>query len=305
MDRLDELRVFTTILDAGSLRAAARRLRRSAPSVTRSLAAIEERIGVRLVERTTHHLAPTEAGRRLADRARQLLSDYDAVVGEAADVREASLRGLLRVTAPTVFGRRHIVPVVASFLDIHPAVRVELVLSDRNLDLIEEGFDVAVRLGPLAESRLVARRVGEVRRVLVASTDYLARRGNPRRPGDLAQHDIVYCGVLSNPMEWRFRSNGRDQIVRLVPRLIFNDVQATVLAVKAGRGIGRLLSYQVCDELKSGALVRLFSKFEPPPFPVQLVVTTARHMPAHARAFLDHAAQLLKVLPAIHPLHGS
>ena len=301
MDRLDELKVFTTILDAGSLRAAARRLRRSAPSVTRSLAAIEERIGVRLVERTTRHLAPTEAGRRLADRARQLLSDYGAAVGEATDVREADLRGILRLTAPTVFGRRHIIPIVTSFLDIHPAVRVELVLSDRNSDLIEEGFDVAVRLGPLVESRLVARRVGEVRRILVASTDYLSRKGNPRRPSDLAQHDIVYCGVLQHPMEWRFRRNGREQIVRLVPRIIFNDVEATVLAVKAGHGIGRLLSYQVRDELASGALVELFSKFEATKYPVQLVVTTARHMPSHVRAFLDHAQRLLKVLPAIHP----
>jgi DNA-binding transcriptional LysR family regulator len=301
VDRLDELRVFTTILDAGSLRAAARRLRRSAPSVTRSLAAIEARIGVRLVERTTRHLAPTEAGRLMADRARQLLSDYGAAVGEATDVREADLRGILRVTAPTVFGRRHIIPIVTSFLDIHPAVRVELVLSDRNSDLIEEGFDVAVRLGPLVESRLVARRIGEVRRILVGSTDYLSRKGNPRRPSDLVQHDIVYCGVLQHPMEWRFRRNGREQIVRLVPRIIFNDVEATVLAVKAGHGIGRLLSYQVRDELASGALVELFSKFEATKYPVQLVVTTARHMPTHVRAFLDHAQRLLKVLPAIHP----
>ena len=299
MDRLDELRVFTTILEAGSLRAAARRLHRSAPSVTRSLAAIEERIGARLVERTTRHLAATEAGRRLADRARQLLSDYGAALGEATDAHEAPLRGLLRVTAPTVFGRRHVLPVVASFLDIHPNVRVELVFSDRNLDLIEEGFDVAVRLGPLAESRLVARRVGEVRRVVVASADYLARRGKPRQPGDLMRHDVVYCGALSNPVEWRFKNNGRDQIVRLVPRLVFNDVEATVQAVKAGHGIGRLLSYQVCDELAAGTVVRLFSKSEAV-FPVQLVVTTARHMPAHARAFLDHAGRSLKGLRAIH-----
>jgi DNA-binding transcriptional LysR family regulator len=298
MDRIDELKVFTAILEAGSLRAAARRLRRSAPSVTRSLAAIEERVGARLLERTTRHLAPTEAGQRLAERARQILSDYGAALGEATSARDASLRGLLRVTAPTVFGRRHVMPVVASFAEMYPGVRVELALSDRNLDMIGEGFDVAVRIGPLAESRLVARRVGEVRRVVVASADYLSRKGKPRRPADLAGHDLVYCGVLSNPLEWRFRSNGRDQIVRLAPRLIFNDVEATVLAVKAGRGIGRLLSYQVCDELAAGTVVRLFPKCEAV-FPVQLVVTTARHMPAHVRAFLDHAARSLKALRAI------
>jgi DNA-binding transcriptional LysR family regulator len=299
MDRLDELKVFVTILDTGSLRAAARRLHRSAPSVTRSLTAIEERVGVRLVQRTTRHLAVTEAGRRLADRARQLLTDYGAVLGEASDANKATLRGHLRVTAPTVFGRRHISPIVGSFLDMHPAVRVELVLSDRNFDLIDEGFDVAVRIGRLAESRLVARRVGEVRRILIASKDYIARNGMPRRPGDLARHEIVYCSVLASPLEWRFRSNGRDRIVRLAPRLMFNDVEAAVLAVKAGRGIGRHLSYQVFDELAAGALVPVLSKFEPPAFPVQLVVATARHLPTHARAFLDHAARLLNALRVI------
>jgi DNA-binding transcriptional LysR family regulator len=189
--------------------------------------------------------------------------------------------------------------IVTSFVDTHPAVRVELVLSDRNLDLISEGFDVAVRIGPLAESRLVTRRVGEVRRVVVASAGYLARKGKPQRPAELIQHDLVYCGVLSNPVEWRFKINGRNQIVRLVPRLIFNDVEATVQAVKAGRGIGRLLSYQVHDELAAGTLVRLFAKSEAV-FPVQIVVTSAQHMPAHARAFVDHAARALKVLGPIH-----
>ena len=300
MDRLDELRVFVTILDAGSLRAAARKLHRSAPSVTRSLAAIEERVGVRLVQRTTRHLAATSAGRQLADRARQLLADYGAVLGEASEANKATLRGHLRVTAPTVFGRRHLSLIVGSFLDMHPAVRVELVLSDRNFDLIDEGVDVAVRIGKMAESRLVARRVGEVRRILVASPDYISRKGNPRRPSDLHRHEIVYCSVLAAPLEWRFRSKGHDQVVRLAPRLMLNDIEAAVLAVKAGRGIGRHLSYQVFDELASGTLVQVLSNFDPPAFPVQLVFASARHLPLHARAFLDHAGRLLSVLPVIH-----
>jgi DNA-binding transcriptional LysR family regulator len=300
MDRLDELKVFVTILDTGSLRAAARRLHRSAPSVTRSLAAIEERVGMRLVQRTTRHLAPTEAGRRLADRAQQLLADYGAILGEASEANPATLRGHLRVTAPTVFGRRHISPIVGSFVDLHPGIRVELVLSDRNFDLIDDGFDVAVRIGRLAESRLVARRVGEVRRILVASPDYVSRKGNPRRPGDLHRHEIVYCSVLSLPLEWRFRSKGRDQVVRLAPRVMLNDIEASVLAVKAGRGIGRHLSYQVFDELASGALMQVLPKFDPPAFPVHLVFASARHLPLHARAFLDHAGRHLSVLPEIH-----
>jgi DNA-binding transcriptional LysR family regulator len=166
MDRLDELTVLVAVLEAGSLAAASRRLRRSPPSITRALAALEDRVGARLVERTTRRLAATEAGRTLAGQARAVLAGYaDAV----RDANEAPLRGTLRVTAPVVFGRRHVTPVAIAFLDAHPAVAVDLVLADRNLDLVEEKLDAAVRIGPLADSSLVARRVGEVRRVLVAS----------------------------------------------------------------------------------------------------------------------------------------
>jgi DNA-binding transcriptional LysR family regulator len=174
------------------------------------------------------------------------------------------------------------------------------VLTDRNLDLIEDGFDVAIGFGKMAESRLVARRVGEVRRILVASPDYIARKGNPRQPTDLHRHEIVYCSALAAPLEWRFRKKGRDQVVRLAPQLMINDMEGAVLAVKAGRGIGRHLTYQVFDELKSGALVQVLPKFEAPAFPIQLAFASARHLPLHARAFLDHSAHELSVLPVMH-----
>lgn len=168
MVRLDELLVFTTILDAGSLAEAARRLRRSSPAVTRSLAALEDRIGVRLVQRTTRKLAPTEAGRQLATSARKLLAEYSEATGDVSANLDAPLQGLLRVTAPSLFGRWHVTPLVTSFLQAHPGIRIELVLTNSTLDLIEEGFDVAVRIGQLADSRLVARRVADVREVLIA-----------------------------------------------------------------------------------------------------------------------------------------
>jgi DNA-binding transcriptional LysR family regulator len=183
MDRLDEMEIFVAIVDHGSLAGAARRLRRSAPAVTRALIALEDRIGTRLVERTTRRLSPTDAGRALADRARILLSDYQAAVMGVAD---APISGLLRVTAPVQFGQRHVTPVATQFLDLHPAMAVELVLNDRNLDLIDEGLDVAVRIGPLPDSSLLARRAGLVRRVLVASPEYVARRGQPQRGADRA-----------------------------------------------------------------------------------------------------------------------
>lgn len=298
MDRLDELAVFLAVLDAGSLAGAARRLRRSPPAVTRILAGLEERAGARLVERTTRALMPTEAGRRLAEQARRLLADYDeamrAVGGDQAP------RGLLRVTAPVVFGQRHVTPLVTGFLAAHPAVRVELLLSDRNLDLVEEGLDVAVRIGALPDSGLVTRRVGEVRRVLVASPSYLATHGTPAMPADLARHDVVFTASRPVPLEWRFRSgSGREHVVRLSPRLVVSHVEAALAAALEGNGIATALSYQVDAEVRAGRLIRLLPDHEQPPLPVQLLVPSARHMPARVRLFLNHAALQLSRLEVI------
>jgi DNA-binding transcriptional LysR family regulator len=300
MDRLDELFVFTTILDTGSLAATARRLRRSPPAVTRSLAALEGRVGARLLQRTTRQLTPTEAGRRLASHARQLLADYQQAVGSVKENRSEPLRGLLRITAPSLFGRWHIGPLVSSFLDAHPDIRIEFVLTNRNLDLIEEGLDVAVRIGSLNRAGLIARRVGHVRLVLSANPDYIARRGRPRTPRDLLKHDIVYNRNRPSSLEWRFRSSGRDHVVRPTPRLITTEVEALLDALRAGRGIGRTLSYQAADDFASGALVRLLREYEPPALPVYLVVPSARQVPRSVRAFLDHAAPALEALRAIH-----
>ena len=299
MDRLDELLVFTAILDAGSLVAAARRLRRSAPAVTRSLAALEQRVGVRLVERTTRQLSPTEAGQRLAVEARQLLANYGDAVDKIRQQRGAPLRGLLRITAPSLFGRWHIAPLVSSFLDAHPGIRTELVLTNQNLDLIRERIDLAVRIGLLADSGLIARRVGQVRVVVFATPDYLARRGRPRTPNDLIHHDIVFISRRPSPIEWRFRVSGRERAVRLAPRFMVTEIEAALDVVRAGRGIGRSLSYQVADDFSSGALIRLLPKFEPAPRAVQLVVPSARHMSQGVRAFLDHAALGLEGLSVI------
>jgi DNA-binding transcriptional LysR family regulator len=291
MDRLDELAVFVAIVEAGSLVNASRRLRRSPPAVTRALSALEDRIGLRLVERTTRRLAPTEAGSALADRARSLLANYDETM---LGVSRAPVRGVLRITAPVQFGRRHVAPIVSAFLNEHPEVRVELTLNDRNLDLIEEGLDLAVRIGPLADSSLVVRQVGSVRRVVVASPEYLARRGVPLTPPDLAAHDTIFGMARSSAREWRFGPSARGPIVRLSPRLLVDDVEAQLQAAQAGRGIARPLSYQVTEQLAAGSLIRLLQNFEPQPLPVQLVTLSRGYMAPKIRAFLDSAVRAFR-----------
>src|SRR5258706_13523985 len=207
MDRLDELAVLVTIVDEGSLAAAARRLRRSSPSITRVLAALEERAGARLLERTTRHLAPTEAGLALATRARALLTDYS---GAMSDLGNAPVRGLIRVAAPVPFGRLHVSAIVNSFLDTYPDTRIDLLLNDRYVDLIDEGVDVAVRVGKLADSGMVARAVGSMRGLGgVASPGHVARRGVPDRPAALARHDIIFATIHQRPREWRFGAGER------------------------------------------------------------------------------------------------
>lgn len=296
MDRLDELAMLVAVIDAGGLAAAGRKLRKSPAAMTRGLAALEERMGVRLIERTTRRLAPTEAGRDLAERARRLLGDYElALQAPAPD----AVRGTLRITGPTVFGGRHLTPVVSAFLAEHPGVQADLTLHDRNLDLIDGELHVALRIGPLADSTLRVRKVGSVRRLVVASPGYLARRRPPREPADLAAHDIILTTVVSATPEWRFERQGKIRTVRLEPRLRVNNVEAALAAILAGQGVGRALSYQVVDDLAAGRLVRLLRDFEPAPLPVQLLTAGGRFMPPLVRAFLDFAAPRLERLAVL------
>jgi len=299
MDRLDELAIFVAVIQLGSLAAAGRKLRRSAPAITRAIASLEQRLGARLVERTTRRLAPTEAGLRLMERAQVLLHEYQAAVLDTADTQ---LTGLLRITSPVQFGRKHVAPVVMAFLDRYPQMQIELVLNDRNLDLIDEGLDVAIRIGHLQDSSRVARRLGQVSRVTVASPAYLARRGEPQEPAQLADHDTIVGTQRASLREWRFGPQENGERVRLTPRLLLNEVETQLLAVRAGKGIARLLSYQVADDLAAGTLVRLLPAYEPLPMPVQLVAQNVQRMPLKVRTFWDYAWQELSQLAHIQPV---
>ena len=296
MDRLDELGVFVRIVEEGSLVRAAARLRRSPPAVTRALAALEDRIGVRLVDRTTRRLAPTEAGRALYDKARTLVADYEAAT---AGARDAPVRGLLRITAPVQFGRRHIAPIVSRFLDAHDGVEVELLLNDRNIDLIEEGIDVALRIGALADSTLTVRPVGHVRRLWVASPAYLeaarhaagARRS--RRARGRSRHRRAARSTGSSP------AARRGAPMHMTGRLRVDDVETRLRAARDGRGIAQFLSYQVAEDLAAGRLVRLLQAWEQPPLPVHLVTKGRAHRAPKIEAFLDFAAKRLLALPVL------
>ena len=294
MDRLDDLSLYLAIVDTGSLAAAARRTGRSPPAVTRHLNELERRLGVRLIERNTRRLSVTDAGRRLAEHARSLLSDFETAMRDTAG-EGAAPRGLLRVSAPLMFGRRHITPIVTDYLATYADVSADLALSDRPVDLIEEGIDVALRIAPLDDSSLVARRVGTVRRVVVASPAYLARHGMPARPDDLAQHRIVLFVNHANTADWRFA----DTTVRVAARLQVNRAEAAIAAARAGHGLLMVLSYQVASELADGSLVRVLQEFERPAIPVQLVVPTARLMPPRVRTFLDFAVPRLTALAVL------
>lgn len=298
MDRIEELAIFVAIVDAGSLAAAARRLRRSRPAVTRALAALEERVGTRLIARTTRRMTPSDAGRELAASARRLVADYEAAIGIAT---AEPVSGLLRITAPLAFGRRHVTPLVSEFLDRYPQVQVELVLADRNLDLIEEDLQLAIRIGPLPNSRFLMRKVGEVRRVLVAAPSYLARCPPLRRPADIAAHETIASVAAGQTLRWRFGGARQGSAVVLTPRLIVNEIESALIAARAGRGLTRALSYQVADDLAAGTLIRVLPGFEPPPLPVQLVLPGGRHPPPRVRAFIDHAVERLPQIAPIAP----
>lgn len=295
MDRLDEFAIFVRIVEEGSLVRAAQRLRRSPPAVTRALATLEDRIGVRLIDRTTRRLAPTEAGRALYERARTVVADYEAA---ATGAREAPVRGLLRIAAPVQFGRRHVAPLAARFLDDNEGVEIELMLNDRNVDLIEEGIDVALRIGALADSSLTARPVGHVRRQWVASPAYVARRGTPKAPADLAAHEVL-LGTSRGALEWSFAGRRRGAPLHLTARLRVDDIETRLKFAREGRGIAQFLSYQVAEDLAAGRLVRLLRAFESPPLPVQFLTKGRAHRAPKIDAFLDFAAKKLSALPIL------
>jgi DNA-binding transcriptional LysR family regulator len=286
MDRFEAISVLLAVVDAGSLSAGARQLHAPLATVSRKVADLEKHLGARLVLRTSRGLVLTEQGRAFVASSRRILEDLDEAERQAAGDHGA-LRGGLHVTAPIAFGERHLMPMALEFLREQPEINLRLTLADRQISLADEQVDVALRIGHLADSALIATRVGSVRRVVCASPEYLAHRGVPRKPEDLAMHDgISFQGFAVAP-EWRYKRDGAAFTVEPRPRLAVNTTEAAIQAALAGIGIIRVLSYQVAHEVHSGTLQELLEKFAPDPLPVNILHAPADPMPLKIRSFLD------------------
>ncbi len=295
MDRLDAMRIFVAVAEAAGFAQAARQLRLSPPSVTRAVATLEERLGTSLFQRSTRHVRLTEAGARFLADARRILAELAEAEASAAGEHGAP-RGELSITASQMFGRLHVAPLVQDFLKLHPGVSARLLLLDRVTNLIDEGFDIAVRIAQLQDSSLSAIRVGHVRRVVVAAPDYLARHGQPQHPSDLLQHSAVMFSAGMAIDDWVFRDN-----LRIAPpaRFAVNSSEVAIAAAIAGHGVTRVLSYMVAPALAAGRLQVILRDYELPPVPVQLVHAEGRRTSPKIRAFLDFAAARLRAEPVL------
>jgi DNA-binding transcriptional LysR family regulator len=290
MDRLDDVTVFLAVAENGSFAQAARRLGRSPAVVTRAVANLETRLGVRLLNRTTRAVSLTDVGQRFRAGAARVLADFDEIEREAAGQGNAP-RGELAVTAPILFGRMHVLPVVTAFLAQYSDVSVRLIMLDRSIDLIEEGVDVAIRIGVLRDSSAIATSLGALPSVVVAAPSYLERKGTPAAPSDLAAHDVVVFSNLWGVERWTFADGVS---VAIKPRLVVTTAEAAIDAAKAGFGITRVLGYQVADALADGSLVRLLRANEVKPWPVHLLYPSGPHPAPKLRAFIDYAGPRLR-----------
>ena len=297
MDRLQSLEVFVAVAEAESFAEGARRLGLSAPSATRGVNALEDRLGARLFTRTTRRVRLTDVGRTYLEDARHVLAQLQAA-DEAAAGAMANPVGILRITCSNEFGRIYVTPILTDFLDTYPDVTADVVMVDRVVNMVEEGFDVAVRIGALPSSELTAVRVGSVRRIVCGSTGYFERFGRPATPADLASHRIVVASPVSPVTEWRFGSD-LSETVRLSPRLRLSSVAAARDVVRQGWGLARVLSYQVGPDLEAGRLQSVLDEFEPQPLPIHLVHAEGRRAPAKVRTFINFARDRLRAVEVL------
>jgi DNA-binding transcriptional LysR family regulator len=289
---LNEILVFTRVVQAGSFTAAARTLRMPKSTVSRKVSALEERIGARLLQRTTRKLGLTDAGRLYFEHAARIVAEVDEA-DRAVGQMQATPRGLLRVTAPLSFAM--LGPIVADFLKRHPDVQLDLICTDRRLDLVEDGIDLAIRAGPLDDSSLIARSLGSIKRVLVATPAYLRRRGTPRAPADLANHACISFAAGQSPSVWKLHAGDRAIEVRISPRFAVNDLDIMRDATLAGIGIAWIAEFACAEDLRAGRLRRVLTDWCSVETPVHVIYPTARHLSPKVVAFVDLLREQFKL----------
>jgi len=285
------MQAFVAVADLQGFAPAARKLGLSPSGVTRSIAALEDRLGARLLQRTTRSVTLTDVGARYLERARRILTDVEEAESSAEGERTRP-GGRLVVSAPVGFGRLHVSPVISAYLKRYPEVSADLRLSDLMISLVEEGVDLAVRIGHLADSTLVARHVGEMRRIVVASKDYLQRRGEPKTPAEISSHDTIHFSAMTAGPDWRFVERGQETRIAVTPRLSTNSADAAIQYAEQGGGLTRVMAYQAAASLEAKRLRIVLEKFEQPPLPIHIVYPTSRLLSAKVRTFIDLVTEI-------------
>jgi DNA-binding transcriptional LysR family regulator len=293
MDRLESMSILLAAVEAGSLSSASRKLGMPLATVSRKVSELEAHLRTRLINRTSRRLTLTDAGRSYVTACKRILEDIGEAERAAAGEYVAP-RGDLTLAAPIVFGRLHVLPIAIEFLEAYPEIDIRLALADRVVNLHEEDVDLAIRIGELPDSSLVATRVGSIRRVVCGSPAYFGARGMPESPSDLSAHDCITFEGLTSPDGWKFTVGTSAVSVAIRSRLIVNTAEAAIDAAVAGIGVTRVLDYQAASALRGGALVLALRNFEPAPWPVSLVYPGRGRVPQKLRAFIDFAAPRLK-----------
>ncbi|MBT1063336.1 LysR family transcriptional regulator [Bowmanella sp. Y26] len=293
MDRINAMMVFNAVVEAGSFSAAGRKLGKPQTTISRQVKELEDHLGTQLIIRSTRSLSLTESGQDYLESSRQVL----ALVGEmerAASGEYVQPKGNLTITAPVVFGQRHVLPLVTEFLKHYPEVNLRLMLADQHMHLYEDFVDIAVRIGKLPDSNLIAKRVGEVSKVVCASPGYIQSHGTPHKPEDLIMHQCICFEGLDSPNEWIFSRNDKAFGVRVNPRIRLNSIDAAITMAKEGLGITRLLSYQVSSSFNDGSLQPLLTSYCPTSWPVSVVFIRQGAIPMKVRRFVDFIVPRLK-----------
>ncbi|HEU4476605.1 MAG TPA: LysR family transcriptional regulator [Methyloceanibacter sp.] len=293
MDRLEAMSILLAVVEAGSLSAAARRRGIPLATVSRKVSDLETHLRTRLLNRSSRRITLTDPGRSYVAACKRILEDVEEAERSAAGEYSAP-KGDLTITAPIVFGRLHVLPIVVEFLAAYPEIAVRLTMADRVANLLEDPIDLAIRIGELPDSSLIAARIGLIRRVLCGSPAYFSERGMPRSPGDLGAHDCITFEGLLSPRAWTFTIGKSDVSVPIHSRLIVNTAEAAIDAAIARVGVTRVLSYQIANAIRAGTLAVALQEFEPVPWPVSLVYAGQGLLPLKLRAFLDFAAPRLK-----------